>query len=144
MQLSSVILFHVSLFSRVKIEKALSQITNIGSTSSQNNHQKVVNRGTLGLCVGALRSCKGGLTSKFEKNATNLQCFMFQFGGVGAFFERTSTPGNWIASSVLSLFSGSNFPVAPLVTLQLFQNCFPRISVEFRWYFLYLFSYLML
>jgi len=34
MQVSSAILFYVSLFNRVIIEKALSQITNMGSTSS--------------------------------------------------------------------------------------------------------------
>jgi len=70
MQVSSAILFHVSLFNHVIIEKALWQITNKGSTSS-----------------------------------------------------------------VQSLLSGSNSPVAPmvagLVTLQLFQNCLPRISVVF-------------
>ena len=50
----------------------------------------------------------------------------------------------WSTSSVKSLLSGSNFPVAPLVaglvTLQLFQNA----SLEFSWYFLYVFSFLVL
>jgi len=81
MQVASAILFRVSLFNRVIIEKALSQITNM-------------------------------------------------------------------EASVQSLLSGSKFPVAPLlaglVTLQLFQNCFPRISVEFPWYFSYVFSCLVL
>jgi len=48
-------------------------------------------------------------------------------------------------SSVQSLLTEGNFPVAPplvagLVTLQLFQNCFPRIS----WYFPYVYSCLVL
>jgi len=28
----------------------------------------------------------GDLTFKFDKNSTNLQCFIFQFGGLGALF----------------------------------------------------------
>jgi len=34
--------------------------------------RKVVNRGDLHLCGRALRSCKGGLKFKFDKNSTNL------------------------------------------------------------------------
>ena len=37
----------------------------------QNRRQKVVNRGAL-RCAEALRSCKGGLTFKFDKNSTNM------------------------------------------------------------------------
>jgi len=38
----------------------------------QNRRQEVVNRGALRLCGGALRSCRGGLTFKFDQNSTNL------------------------------------------------------------------------
>jgi len=43
----------------------------------QNRHQKVVNRG---LYVRA-----GELDFKFDKNSTNLLCFIFQFGGAWSF-----------------------------------------------------------
>jgi len=83
MQVSSAILFRVSLFNRIIVEKVLPQITNM-----------------------------------------------------------------WSTSSVQNLLSGSNFLVAPLVaglvTLRLFQNCLPRISVEFPWYFPYIFSCVVL
>jgi len=42
------------------------------SSYVQNRRQKVVKKGALHLCAGALRSCKGGLTFKFDKNSTNL------------------------------------------------------------------------
>jgi len=38
----------------------------------QNRRQKVVNSGALRLGVGALRSCRGGLTFKCDKNSNNL------------------------------------------------------------------------
>jgi len=41
-------------------------------SGKQNSRQKVVNKGALLLCGGALRSCRGGLTFKFDKNSTNL------------------------------------------------------------------------
>jgi len=37
----------------------------------QNRRQKVLNRGALRLCVG-VTFVQGGLTSKFDKNSTNL------------------------------------------------------------------------
>jgi len=52
---------------------------------SQNRRQKVVNRGALCLCGGALRLWGGGLTLKFDKNFTDLYCFKFQFGGAWSF-----------------------------------------------------------
>jgi len=56
----------------------------------------------------------------------------------------SATGAMWSTSSVQSLLSGSNFPVPPLVaglvTLQLFQNA----SLEFSWYFSYVFSFLLL
>ena len=33
----------------------------------------------------ALRSCRGGLTLKIDKNSTDLQCFKFPFGGAWSF-----------------------------------------------------------
>ena len=53
--------------------------------SEQNRRQKVVNRGALCLCGGTLRLCRGGLTFKFNKNSTDSQCFIFQFGGAWSF-----------------------------------------------------------
>jgi len=47
-------------------------VSSINTIDEQNGRQKVVNRG-LYVCVwGALRSCRGGLTFKFDKNSTNL------------------------------------------------------------------------
>jgi len=48
----------------------------------QNRRQKVVNKG-LYVCAGGLRSCRGCLTFKFEKNSENSQHFIFQFGDLG-------------------------------------------------------------
>ena len=52
---------------------------------TQNRRQKVVNR-------GALRSCRRGLTFKFDKNSTNFYCFIFQFGGSWSFLGDLSPP----------------------------------------------------
>jgi len=46
----------------------------------QNRRQKVFNRG-LYVCAGRLYVFAGGLTFKFDKNSSDLHCFMFQFGG---------------------------------------------------------------
>ena len=54
--------------------------------SNHNHRQNVVNRGTMRLCGGDLRSCRGGLTFKFDKNSTNLSCFIFQFVGLGTLY----------------------------------------------------------
>jgi len=35
---------------------------------------------------------RGGLTFKFDKNSTNLWCFLFQFGGLGALFGGPNPP----------------------------------------------------
>jgi len=35
---------------------------------------------------------QGGLIFEFVKNSTNLECFIFQFGGIGAFFGGVSPP----------------------------------------------------
>jgi len=51
----------------------------MASCSRRNRRQKVVNR-------RALRLCGGDLTFKFDKMSTNLQCFIFQFWGLGALF----------------------------------------------------------
>jgi len=42
------------------------------STFCQNRRQKVVNRGGFTFVWVGLRSCRGGLTLKFDKNSTNL------------------------------------------------------------------------
>jgi len=39
---------------------------------AQNHRQKVISRGDLRLCGGALRSCRGALTFKLDKNSTSL------------------------------------------------------------------------
>jgi len=44
----------------------------------QNCHQKVFNRGAY-VCVGKLDILK------FNKNSTDLKCFIFQFGGTWSF-----------------------------------------------------------
>jgi len=54
-------------------------------TQVQNRRQKVVNRGTLHLCGVSL-------TFIFEKNSTDVQCFIFQFGGAKPTKDCFSTP----------------------------------------------------
>ena len=51
----------------------------------QNCHQIVLNRGAY-VCVGGL-----GIL-KFDKNSTDLKCFIFQFGGLGVLFGGLSPP----------------------------------------------------
>jgi len=48
----------------------------------QNRRQKVVKRGVLHLCGGALRSCRGGLTFKFEKTPLTYSVSYFNLGGL--------------------------------------------------------------
>ena len=50
----------------------------------QNRRQEVVNRG-LYVCAGALHLRRRGLIFKFDKNSTDLYCFIFQFGGAWSF-----------------------------------------------------------
>ena len=50
---------------------------------TQNRRWKVFNR-------GSLRLCGGFDTLKIDKNSTDLKCFMFQFGGLGALFGELS------------------------------------------------------
>jgi len=61
--------------------------------TSQNRRQEVFNWGALRFCGRDLRSCGGGLDIlKFDKNSTDLLCFMFQFGGIGDLFGGLSSP----------------------------------------------------
>jgi len=52
----------------------------------QNRRQKVFNKGALHLCGGGLDILK------IDKNSTNLQRFLFQFGGLGAAKHTKSPP----------------------------------------------------
>ena len=51
----------------------------------QNRRQKVFNR-------GSLRLCRGLDILKFDKICTDLKCFIYQFGGLGALFGELSPP----------------------------------------------------
>ena len=53
--------------------------------SHQNRRQEVFNREALRFCGGALDLCGVLDILKIDKTYTDLQCFMFQFGGAWSF-----------------------------------------------------------
>jgi len=56
------------------------------STWNQIRRQKVVNRGALRLCGGALRSHRGGFTFKFDKTPLIYSVSYFNLGGLEALY----------------------------------------------------------
>jgi len=76
---------HVKPSSRFTVSKKLPIL--------QNRRQKLFNRGTLSLCVGAWHS-------EIYQNSNNLQCFIFQFGGLEALFGGLSPPKSPVATGL--------------------------------------------
>jgi len=63
---------------------------------NHNRRQKVDNK-------GALRSCKGDLKFKFDKNSTKFYCFIFQLGGwLGALFGEAQPTNAPVVTGLLS------------------------------------------
>jgi len=69
---------------------------------AQNCRQKVFNRGALRFCGEALGLCGVLDILKIDKNSTDILCFMFQFGGLGALFGGLSHQKPPVATGLIS------------------------------------------
>jgi len=52
---------------------------------------------------GGFTFVQGGLTFRYDKNSTYLKCFIFQFGGFGAYLGGLSPPKFPVATGLTSL-----------------------------------------
>jgi len=67
----------------------------------QNRRQKVVSRGSLCLCGGALRSCRGAWHSNLTKILLTYNVSYFNVGGLGTLFGGLSPPKPPLATGLI-------------------------------------------
>jgi len=80
----------------------LTRLTPVATLTDTRTVARKSSIGGLYVCAGGLYvHVWGGLTFKFDKNSTNLQCFIFQFGRAWSFVWGLSPPKPPLATGLI-------------------------------------------